>query len=70
MKREIFQAEKKAMDEKPERLKRLSCYGMDLKELVRRILAVDPKPIFAEEKREQTRREERRRKKKEQEQKT
>lgn len=40
------------MKRKTERLKRFSCYGMDTKEFIRRILEVDPKPLREEEKAE------------------
>jgi len=40
------------MRNKPERLKRLSCYGMDLEDLIRRVMEVDPKPLWEQEKEE------------------
>jgi hypothetical protein len=33
-----------------ERLKKLSCYGMKLEDLIRQVMAVDPRPLWEEEK--------------------
>jgi hypothetical protein len=41
-----------------ERLKRLSCYGMTLEDLLRQVMAVDPKPLWEEEKAERKKKEE------------
>jgi len=38
------------MDKKADRLKRLSCYGMKLEDLIKRVLEVDPKPLWEQEK--------------------
>jgi lambda repressor-like predicted transcriptional regulator len=46
------------MTHKAERLKRLSCYGMKLEDIIRRILEVDPRPLWEEEKAERKRKEE------------
>jgi len=52
------------MKPKGERLKRLMAYGMSPEELIRRLMSVDPRPLWEEEKREREEKEERKREKK------
>ncbi|MGB6063720.1 MAG: hypothetical protein WBG50_02865 [Desulfomonilaceae bacterium] len=39
------------MENKKERLKRLSFYGHSLEDVIRAVMQVDPKPLWEEEKR-------------------
>lgn len=46
------------MVKKAERLKPLSCYGLKLEDVIRRVLEVDPKPLWEQEREERKAREE------------
>lgn len=51
------------MEEKNERLKKLSAHGMTLEELIRCVMSADPKPLREQEKEERKRKEAERAKK-------
>ncbi len=52
------------MKEKPERLKRLSAYGMSLEEVIRCVMSADPKPLWEQEKRKREEKAEKKRNRK------